>query len=471
MNILDLPPEILLIIVSFLSKEHDIHVLTLTNRTLYTLANPHLYTNNARHHNSSALLWAAEHNKQPTADLSLRHGGNINTADDDGRTPLFWATWEGHDDLAQFLLRTAKDKIDINAQENRGLTPLNYACMKGCVEIVRMLLETGNADVNTPENGGLTPLGSAAQIGNIPIVTMLLATEGVNVNAVDSIFARAPICLAADCGYADVVRLLLETGKVDLDHNWAVQASFFWAVDRGFDGVVRLLLQTGKVDVSATFTSRGASALCQAARNGRVAIVKMFIESAFDNGGDGSEAEGARFDVRDESCRRTALGWAAHGGYADVIEVLLATGRVDIDSRDGGGQTPLSLAAQYGHTRVVRMLLEAEKKGLGAVDVDSRSNNGRTPLSLAAQGGWHAVVNLLLETGKVDVDAADSEHRRTPLSWAAGNGHFEVVMMLLATGRVDVGSRDGEFHRTPLEWAAERGYDAVVELLEEQDRV
>ncbi|KAL2789328.1 ankyrin repeat-containing domain protein [Aspergillus keveii] len=469
MNLLDLPPEILLIILSFLDREQDIYTLTLTNKPLSTLANPHLYTNNARKHNSSALLWAAEHNKQPTAELSLRHGGNINATDSDGRTPLFWTSWQAHNDLARFFLRIGKGKIDVNLKENRGVTPLNYACMQGNTGIVRMLLETGKADVNTPENGGLTPIGSAAQIGNVPIVTMLLATEGINVNAADSIFARAPICLAADGGYADVMRLLLETGQVDLDdQNWRIQSSFFWAVNWGYEGVVRLFLATGKVDVNAALPSQGTPPLCQAARNGRVAIVKMFIEFALDGGGEGSEGEDVQFDIRDQSCHRTPLGWAALGGHVDVAEVLLSTGRVDIDSRDGVGQTPLSLAAQNGHTRVVQMLLEAGKKGLGSVSVDPESDLGRTPLSLAAQGGWHAVVKLLIQTGQADVNAVDSEWRRTPLSWAAGNGHVEVVQLLLATGRADLDSRDGTFQRTALEWAAENGYDAVVELLEQQ---
>jgi ankyrin repeat protein len=468
MNLLDLPPEILLIILSFLDREQDIYTLTLTNKPLSTLANPHLYTNNARKYNSSA-LWAAEHNKQPTAELSLRHGGNINATDSDGRTPLFWTSWQAHNDLARFFLRIGKGKIDVNLKENRGVTPLNYACMQGNTGIVRMLLETGKADVNTPENGGLTPIGSAAQIGNVPIVTMLLATEGINVNAADSIFARAPICLAADGGYADVMRLLLETGQVDLDdQNWRIQSSFFWAVNWGYEGVVRLFLATGKVDVNAALPSQGTPPLCQAARNGRVAIVKMFIEFALDGGGEGSEGEDVQFDIRDQSCHRTPLGWAALGGHVDVAEVLLSTGRVDIDSRDGVGQTPLSLAAQNGHTRVVQMLLEAGKKGLGAVSVDPESDLGRTPLSLAAQGGWHAVVKLLIQTGQADVNAVDSEWRRTPLSWAAGNGHVEVVQLLLATGRADPDSRDGTFQRTALEWAAENGYDAVVELLEQQ---
>jgi ankyrin repeat protein len=64
----------------------------------------------------------------------------------------------------------------------------------------------------------------------------------------------------------------------------------------------------------------------------------------------------------------------------------------------------------------------------GKVDVDSKDENGETPLSWAAYNGHEAVVKLLLETGKVDVDLKDRVGK-TPLSWAAQNGHEAVVKL------------------------------------------
>ena len=66
---------------------------------------------------------------------------------------------------------------------------------------------------------------------------------------------------------------------------------------------------------------------------------------------------------------------------------------------------------------MVRLLLET-----GKVDVNSKDFAGATPLSLAAWNGHETVVRLLLETGKVDVDDT------TPLSWAARNGHSAVII-------------------------------------------
>jgi ankyrin repeat protein len=61
---------------------------------------------------------------------------------------------------------------------------------------------------------------------------------------------------------------------------------------------------------------------------------------------------------------------------------------------------------------VVKLLLET-----GKVDVETKDSHGQTPLSLATWSGHKAVVKLLLETGKVDVETRDS-HGQTPPSWA-----------------------------------------------------
>jgi hypothetical protein len=98
----------------------------------------------------------------------------------------------------------------------------------------------------------------------------------------------------------------------------------------------------------------------------------------------------------------------------------------EIDAKDDYGRTPLSWAAENGHETVIKLLLAT-----GEVDVDSKDTEyGRTPLSWAASNGHEAVVKLLLETGKVDVDSKDTEYGRTPLWWAARNGHEAVVKLL-----------------------------------------
>ncbi|KAL8367273.1 hypothetical protein RB599_010322 [Gaeumannomyces hyphopodioides] len=169
---------------------------------------------------------------------------------------------------------------------------------------------------------------------------------------------------------------------------------------------------------------------------------------------------GTEIDIRDRE-GRTPLWWAARNGHEAVVKQLLATGKVDVESKDGmWGRTPLSWAALHGHEAVVKLLLATRK-----VDVDSKDGvRGQTPLSLAAENGHEVVVELLLATSKVDVDSKDEEYGRTPLSWAARNGHEAVIKLLLATGKVNVDSKD-DYGQTPLSWAAQNGHAAIAKLL------
>ena len=157
---------------------------------------------------------------------------------------------------------------------------------------------------------------------------------------------------------------------------------------------------------------------------------------------------------------RTPLSWAAENGHEAVVGLLLATGKVDADSKDTlAGWTPLSWAAENGHEAIVRLLLTT-----GKVDADSKDTlAGQTPLSRAARNGHDAIVKLLLTTGKVDADSKDTDSR-TPLWWAAANGHEAVVKLLLAISKVDADSKD-IYGRTPLSRAAANSHKAIVKLL------
>ncbi|OCK75533.1 ankyrin, partial [Lepidopterella palustris CBS 459.81] len=205
----------------------------------------------------------------------------------------------------------------------------------------------------------VTGMHLAATFGIVCLIQELMLGDGdkhrMQADAPDS-HGRTPLSWAAGGGHEAVVKLLLETGEVDVDSKDEYgRTPLLLAAEGGHEAVVKLLLETGEVDVDSK-----------------------------DNGG------------------RTPLSWTAFRGHEAVVKLLLETGKVDVDSKEMDGETPLSLAAEGGHEAVVKLLLET-----GEVDVDSKDEYGRTPLSRAAEGGHEAMVKLLLETGKVDVDSKD----------------------------------------------------------------
>lgn len=145
--------------------------------------------------------------------------------------------------------------------------------------------------------------------------------------------------------------------------------------------------------------------------------------------------------------------WAVILRNETVVQLLLATVKIVVESKDRYGETPLSKAAYLGCQAIVEMLLENN------ATLECKDAMGQTPLLWAARGGEHAVVKMLLDRGAtLDKDVMG----RTPLWWAARGGN---VKHFLAPNHIDVDPKDC-YNTTPLSIAARFGHkDAVLDLL------
>lgn len=96
---------------------------------------------------------------------------------------------------------------------------------------------------NTDEKDtwGWTPLSWAARSGHEAVIKVLLETSKVDVESKDK-YGQTPLSWAAENGYVPVVKLLLETGKADVeskDENG--QTPLSWAAQNEHKTVVQLL--------------------------------------------------------------------------------------------------------------------------------------------------------------------------------------------------------------------------------------
>ncbi|TGK33785.1 ankyrin repeat domain-containing protein [Leptospira gomenensis] len=100
----------------------------------------------------------------------------INSYSKDGWTALHLASYFGHFEITEFLIRSGADlALTSKSKLSYGNTALHSAIATGKKEIVSLLLERG-ADANSVQNPGqITPLHVAAsRSGSIEIIQLLL---------------------------------------------------------------------------------------------------------------------------------------------------------------------------------------------------------------------------------------------------------------------------------------------------------
>ncbi|XTI91067.1 ankyrin repeat-containing domain protein, partial [Cenococcum geophilum] len=84
---------------------------------------------------------------------------------------------------------------------------------------------------------------------------------------------QTPLSLAAEGGHEAVVKLLFETGKVDVNsRNIRSQTPLWLAAQGGHEAVVKLLFKTGKVDINSKEGKIGRKLLLLAAEERYKAI-------------------------------------------------------------------------------------------------------------------------------------------------------------------------------------------------------
>ena len=100
---------------------------------------------------------------------------------------------------------------------------------------------------------------------------------------------------------------------------------------------------------------------------------------------------------------------AAYFGEIDVIRTLLAN-RVDVNTKDRDGNTPLHMAVLGGHTNCVGLLIEKK------ANVDAVNSEGNNTLHLAVVTAPPDCIKLLLESG-APVNSRNNKGD-TPLDYA-----------------------------------------------------
>ncbi|RYP91578.1 hypothetical protein DL770_002292 [Monosporascus sp. CRB-9-2] len=226
--------------------------------TKLLLGEPEVQVNEGDNEGRTPLSWAAGNGQIKTMDLLLAQTDRINagSADCHGRTPLSWAAGNGHTDAVLALISYGKKSVgipslSIDDTENPGNSPVCWAARNGREDVLGILVEEGLQIAEKPEKRRNLPWGQfylhkAAEQGWATL-TKLLIDKKVPVNSIDpDNDARTPLCVAAEQGQSEVVRILLQAGAAsNYQTGRARDTPLGLAIRHGHEGPVKALLGAG----------------------------------------------------------------------------------------------------------------------------------------------------------------------------------------------------------------------------------
>ncbi|KAL4232377.1 Ankyrin repeat domain-containing protein 55 [Mactra antiquata] len=335
------------------------------------------------------------HEAASTGDLQLlikvikQDPGIIQQTDGDGFTPLAYAVSNRHSCIVKKLIKMG---ADVNIQDDNGRTCLSSAAYQGWSDGVVYLLRKG-AQPDIVDKSGRTPLHAATYDTDTRSLLALLKrnSDEDQINVGDNERMTA-LHWASFHDRPDHVRQLLQHGAnctlTDIDG----KTPLHWAAQNGSQFCCFVLIEKAP-HLLTSIDNCGKTPVHLAAAAGHHTILHELACLAPST----SEAP----DKDD----RTPLHWAAATGKASCVRALLNLGVIR-NPHDVDGFTPLEYATNAGHKECITLL--QDKPGAKSSNKKSKKEDTNTK-----SGGFFKGLFSRKKTEQVKDEAPD-EHIKLP---------------------------------------------------------
>ncbi|XP_071099824.1 transient receptor potential cation channel subfamily A member 1 homolog isoform X3 [Haliotis cracherodii] len=445
---------------------------------------------------NTCLHIAIENGHEGIIQKLLQNDSKILVARDDGMLPVHLAVISGNLNVVKTIVsKTGYLHHDI---ENKAeSTTLHLAAQYNQLEVARYLLKERSLVAKTDSESN-TPLHVAALFNHSEIIGLLME-EGGKINA-KNLKGQIPLHVAAEMGHMESLKVLLNPrslkhGKDFMELKEEENGDFIFkklqhiakqegnSVDskvRKAVEDVRQKLEKEAKPVDDRIPTQRIYRIVQAlgppkehppdvqeknARPSRTSKVKPHSQASSEK-----EKDSTKYYVKkfleliytdniintEDNIGNTALHLAAQNGHTEIVKKMLEKHKAEHGRKNDRERTALHLAAEKGHTQTVGVIVARHKQGVFAEDQDRN-----TPLHLAAKGGHKDTVQLLVKNG-ADMNQMNV-HGMTPLDLAAKHGEVEICEML-ARKDPQMGREKG-CNECPLHLACREGHLNVAMFL------
>lgn len=414
---------------------------------------------------TTALAYAVFNRNHALAEALLDAGANPNLTNEYGVGPLLIAIKQGN---AELVTRLINGGADPDAALWSGETPLMFASRQGDLPIVTALIDAG-AEVDTrDERHGQTALMWAAAAGNTEIARTLIAagadvsaatprvevvdhhSKGITTDVMQPAIRGefTPLMFAVQSENTETVEALLDAGA-DVNRKsaegWSPLLLSVYHHKYMSPYAPRETQVVADVPTATLLIERGADVNAANAYGVTPLAAAAFVSLGHDlRGQQSSIPEYMTFAPRHEEAEAVTALLLANGADPNIP---IADYRIPVprgaDRRAPARYTnisPFLLAGALKQSALVEMMMAS-----GRVDVHERRKNGDTPLMAAVRVNSISAVRALVEAG-ADVNAAnDAGERAVHLAAVGPQGAGPIIEYLLQNGaELDVATNAGE---------------------------
>ncbi|OGI07307.1 MAG: hypothetical protein A2Y40_03310 [Candidatus Margulisbacteria bacterium GWF2_35_9] len=425
------------------------------------------------------LMFAAKRGHDDIAKMLIDHGASTKSKNKDGFTVLMAAC--GDSDFSAnsgslwLLKKCIDDGANINESTQHGYTAIYYAAFNGNQDIIDILLEKGvNTKITMKEN---SLLHAAARGGSVSLIKQLV-NDGYDANMFDYL-GMTPLMYAAEKVNLQSALALLEAGADPNILDSQKQNALFYLAENASElnddkaNLVAKALIDHKVDVMQ-FNTGHAGAMAKAAYGGARKTVSTIGSAG------AMKDDDMYYNAWEISCKKghetlfqylsffggdPTVYWgsydlmmsSAKGGNAWINSYLIEQGvTVNRKNEKDYNMTAIHYAAEYGHAKIIDQLCKA------GADVNAKNDDYWTPLRMAVNKGYYEASKTLLENN-ADVNISDGSGT-VPLHRAVDMNRLDLVKLLL-DHKARVLQKD-KYKNTPLDYAKKKGYLEMIALIE-----